>query len=137
MAHQGHEYIICAVWLPLTLHFIHRYSERLRILIWAMPQCPSRSQSSPISQITLYSMLLAIAYIPFCIAGSPLLRDWKTKLAHVAFAEIVVLGILAACSVVCRCFSVAESVSLILPANGSPMRCSRPIISRPGSSSHF
>jgi hypothetical protein len=33
IAHQGHEYIICAsVWLPLKLHFIHRYSERLRIL---------------------------------------------------------------------------------------------------------
>ncbi len=33
MAHKGHEYIVCAaVWLPLTLHFIHRYAERLRIL---------------------------------------------------------------------------------------------------------
>ena len=33
MAHKGHEYIVCAaIWLPLRLHFIHRYAERLRIL---------------------------------------------------------------------------------------------------------
>ena len=31
-AHKCHEYILsAAVWLPLTLHFIHRYAERLRI----------------------------------------------------------------------------------------------------------
>src|ERR1700722_18866826 len=71
MAHKGHEYIICAaIWLPLTLYFIHRYAERLRVLdlgYAAVPIALSILAGSP--QITLYSTLVAIAYIPFCIAG--------------------------------------------------------------------
>ncbi len=60
-------------------------------------------------QITLYSTLVAIAYIPFCIAGSPLLRGWKAKLAHIFFGEFVVLGI--GCLLGCLpLFSVAESL---------------------------
>ena len=111
MAHQGHEYILCAaVWLPLTLHFIHRYSERLRILDLGYAAVPvAFSILAGFPQITLYSMLLAIAYIPFCIAGSPQLRNWKTKLAHVAFAEIVVLGIGCLLGGL-PLFSVAESL---------------------------
>ena len=95
MAHKGHEYIVCAaVWLPLTLHFIHRYAERLRILDLGYAAVPvAFSILAGFPQITLYSTLVAIAYIPFCIAGSPLLRGWKAKLAHIFFGEFVVLGI--------------------------------------------
>ena len=111
LAHKGHEYIICtAVWLPLTLYFIHRYAERLRILdlgYAAMPIAFSILAGFP--QIALYSTLVATVYIPFCIVGSPSLRDWKTKLAHIAFAELVVLGI--GCLLGCLpLFSVAESL---------------------------
>ena len=95
MAHKGHEYIICAaIWLPLTLYFIHRYAERLRILDLGYAAVPvALSILAGFPQITLYSTLVAIAYIPFCIAGSSLLPDWKAKLAHTVFAEVVVLGI--------------------------------------------
>jgi hypothetical protein len=94
-AHKGHEYMICAAaWLPLTLHFIHRYAERLRILDLGYAAIPvSLSILAGFPQITLYSTLLAIGYIPFCIAGSPLLRGWKTKLFHIVFSEFVVLGL--------------------------------------------
>src|ERR1700759_2389331 len=94
-AHKSHEYILSAsVWLPLTLHFIHRYAERLRILDLGYAAVPvAFSILAGFPQITLYSTLVAIAYIPFCVAGSPLLRDWKAKLPHIFFAEFVVLGI--------------------------------------------
>jgi hypothetical protein len=94
-AHQCHEYILCAaVWLPLTLHFIHRYAERLRILNLGYAAVPvALSILAGFPQITLYSTLLVVAYIPFCLAASPLLRSWKTKLAQIAFSEFVVLGV--------------------------------------------
>src|SRR3984893_7208930 len=68
MSHKGHEYIICsAVWLPLTLHFIHRYAERLRIRELGYAEAPvSFSILAGFPQITLYSTLVVIAYIPFC-----------------------------------------------------------------------
>jgi hypothetical protein len=95
MAHKGHEYMICAaVWLPLTLYFVHRYAERLRILDLGYAAVPvAFSILAGFPQITLYAALVVIAYIPFCLAGSSRLRGWKTKLAHIAFAEFVVLGI--------------------------------------------
>jgi hypothetical protein len=111
MGHKGHEYMICAaVWLPLTLHFIHRYADRLRILELGCAAVPvALSILAGFPQITLYSTLVAIAYIPFCLAGSPSLRGWNTKLAHAALAEFVVLGI--ACLLGCLpLFSVAESL---------------------------
>jgi hypothetical protein len=111
MGHKGHEYMICAaVWLPLTLHFIHRYAERLRILELGYAAVPvAMSILAGFPQITLYSTLVAMAYMPFCLAGSPSLRGWKTKLAHIAFAELVVLGI--SCLLACLpLFSVAESL---------------------------
>jgi hypothetical protein len=94
-AHKSHEYILsAAVWLPLTLHFIHRYAERLRILDLGYAAVPvALSILAGFPQITLYSTVLAIAYIPFCFAGAPSLRGWKTKVAHTLFAEFVVLGI--------------------------------------------
>jgi Bacterial membrane protein YfhO len=94
-AHKGHEYIIsAAVWLPLTLHFIHRYAERLRILDLGYAAAPvALSVLAGFPQITLYSTVLAIGYIFFCFAGSPSMRGWKAKLAHIVFAEFVVLGI--------------------------------------------
>ena len=110
-AHKCHEYILCAaVWLPLTLHFIHRYAERLRILDLGYAGVPvAFSILAGFPQITLYSTLLVIAYIPFCVAASPLLRGWKTKLVHIAFSEFVVLGI--GCLLGCLpLFSVAESL---------------------------
>src|ERR1700730_16909077 len=111
-AHKCHEYILCAaVWLPLTLHFIHRYAERLRILDLGYAAVPvALSILAGFPQITLYSTLLAIAYIPFCMAGSSLLRDWKTKVAHTLFAEAVVLGIGCLLGSL-PLFSVAESLS--------------------------
>jgi hypothetical protein len=111
MGHKGHEYIICsAVWLPLTLHFIHRYAERLRILELGYAAVPvAFSILAGFPQITLYSTLVVIAYIPFCLGGSPFLRGWKTKLAHIAFAEFVVLGI--GCLLGCLpLFPVVESL---------------------------
>src|ERR1700733_3071707 len=89
MGHKGHEYMICAaVWLPLTLHFIHRYAERFRILELGYAAVPvALSILAGFPQITLYSTLVAIAYVPFCLAGSPSIRGWKTKLAHIVFAE--------------------------------------------------
>jgi hypothetical protein len=111
IGHKGHEYMICAaVWLPLTLHFIHRYAERLRILELGCAAVPvALSILAGFPQITLYSTLVAIAYVPFCLAGSPSLRGWKTKLAHIAFTEFVVLGI--GCLLGCLpLFSVAESL---------------------------
>ena len=95
-AHKGHEYMICvAVWLPLTLYFIHRYAERLQITDLGYAAVPvALSILAGFPQITLYSTLLLVAYLFFCIAGSPLLlRGWKTKLAHIGFAAGVVLGI--------------------------------------------
>src|SRR5206468_5288839 len=93
-AHKGHEYIVCAaVWLPLTLNFIHRYAERLRILYLGLAPIPvALSILAGFPQVTLYSTLLIIAYIPFCIAGSPLLRGRKTILAHIIISEAVVSG---------------------------------------------
>src|SRR3984957_8035412 len=111
MAHKGHEYIICAaIWLPLTLYFIHRYAERLRVLDLGYAAVPlSLSILAGFPQITLYSTLVTIAYIPFCIAGSPFLRGWKTKLAHIAFSEVVVLGM--GCLLGCLpLFSIAETL---------------------------
>jgi hypothetical protein len=110
-AHKGHEYMICAaVWLPLTLHFIHRYAERLRIMDLGYAAVPvALSILAGFPQITLYSTLVAIAYIPFCIAGSPFLRGWKNKLAHIAFSEVVILGI--GCLLGCLpLFSIAETL---------------------------
>jgi hypothetical protein len=113
-AHKGHEYIICAaVWLPLTLHFIHRYAERLRILDLGYAAVPvALSILAGFPQITLYSTLLAIAYIPFCVAASPLLRGWKAKLAHIAFSETLVLGIGCLLGGL-PLFSVAESLAYL------------------------
>jgi hypothetical protein len=112
MAHKGHEYIICAaIWLPLTLHFIHRYAERFQILDLGYAAVPvALSILAGFPQITLYSTLVAIAYIPFCITGSPLLREWKAKVAHTVFAEVVVLGIGCLLGSL-PLFSVAESLS--------------------------
>jgi hypothetical protein len=112
MAHKGHEYIICAaIWLPLTLYFIHRYAERLRVLDLGYAAVPvALSILAGFPQITLYSTLVAIAYIPFCMAGSSLLRDWKTKVVHTVFAEAVVLGIGCLLGSL-PLFSVAESLS--------------------------
>jgi hypothetical protein len=111
-AHKGHEYIVCAaVWLPLTLYFIHRYAERLRILDLGYASIPvGLSILAGFPQITFYSMLLLILYIPFCLAGSPMLEGWKTKLSHIAFSEFVVLGVggLLGCLPV---LSVAESLA--------------------------
>ena len=110
-AHKGHEYMICvAVWLPLTLYFIHRYAERLQITDLGYAAVPvALSILAGFPQITLYSTLLLLAYLFFCIAGSPLLRGWKTKLAHIGFAAAVVLGIggLLGCLPL---FSVAETL---------------------------
>ncbi|MBV9299816.1 MAG: hypothetical protein JO066_12655, partial [Verrucomicrobia bacterium] len=109
--HKCHEYILCAaVWLPLTLHFIHRYAERLRILDLGYAAVPvALSILAGFPQITLYSALLVAAYIPFCVAGSALLQSWKTKLAHIVFAEVVVLGL--GCLLGCLpLFSVAASL---------------------------
>jgi hypothetical protein len=94
MAHKGHEYMICtAVWLPLTLYFVHRYAEQLRILDLGYASVPvAFSILAGFPQITLYAALVVIAYIPFSLAGSSRLRGWKAKLAHIAFAEFVVLG---------------------------------------------
>ncbi len=59
-----------------------------------MPRCPWLSPFWPVFPKSRSTRpLLAIAYIPFCFAGSPFLRGWKTKLAHIVFAEFVVLGI--------------------------------------------
>jgi hypothetical protein len=110
-AHKGHEYIICAaVWLPLTLYFVHRYADALRILYLGLAAVPvALSILAGFPQITLYSTLLVIAYIPFCITGSPLLRGWKTKLGHIIFSEVSVLGI--GCLLGCLpLFSVAASL---------------------------
>src|SRR3984893_17192063 len=76
MAHKGHEYMICtAVWLPLTLHFVHRYAEQLRILDLGYAAVPvAFSILAGFPQITLYSTLLVVAYIPFCVAGSSFLH---------------------------------------------------------------
>src|SRR3984893_2610253 len=95
MAHKGHEYMICtAVWLPLTLYFVHRYAEQLRILDLGYASVPvAFSILAGFPQLTLYAALVVIAYIPFCLAGSSRLRGWKAKLAHIAFAEFVVLGV--------------------------------------------
>jgi hypothetical protein len=110
-AHKGHEYIVCAaVWLPLALHFIHRYTERLRILDLGYAAVPvALSILAGFPQITLYSALVVLAYLPFCVAGSPLLRGWKTKLAHIAVSAVVIVGIggLLGCLPL---FSVAESL---------------------------
>jgi Bacterial membrane protein YfhO len=94
-AHKGHEYIVCAaVWLPLALHFIHRYRERLRILDLGYAAVPvALSILAGFPQITLYSTLVLLAYLPFCVGSSPLLRGWKTKLAHIAVSAAVILGI--------------------------------------------
>jgi hypothetical protein len=99
-----------AVWLPLTLYFIHRYAERLRIMDLGYAAVPvALSILAGFPQLTLYSALLVLAYLPLCIAGSPLLRGWKTKLAHIGFATAVVLGIggLLGCLPL---FSVAETL---------------------------
>ena len=110
-AHKGHEYMICvAVWLPLTLYFIHRYAERLRITDLANAGVPvALSILAGFPQITLYSMVLVLAYLSFCIADSPSLQGWKTKLAHIGFAAAVVLGVggLLGCLPL---FSVAETL---------------------------
>ena len=111
IAHKCHEYILCAaVWLPLTLHFIHRYAERFRVVELGYAAVPvALSILAGFPQVTLYSTLLTIAYIPFCVAGSPLLPDWKTRLVHIFFAWAVVLGI--GCLMGCLpLFSVAESL---------------------------
>jgi hypothetical protein len=94
-AHKSHEYILsAAVWLPLTLHFIHRYAERLRVLDLGYAAVPvALSILAGFPQITLYSTVVAIAYVPFCFAGTPSMQGLKTKVAHIVFAEFVVLGI--------------------------------------------
>src|ERR1700724_1668896 len=111
MAHKGHEYMICtAVWLPLTLHFVHRYAEQLRILDLGYAAVPvAFSILAGFPQITLYSTLLVVAYIPFCVAGSSFLHGWKAKLAHIAFAEFGVLGIACLLGAL-PLFSVAASL---------------------------
>jgi hypothetical protein len=94
-AHRGHECMICvAVWLPLTLKFIHRYAESLQIMDLGYAAVPfALSILAGFPQIPLYAKLVVLAYIPFCIAGSPLLREWKTKLVHIVSAAVVVFGI--------------------------------------------
>jgi hypothetical protein len=94
-AHKSHEYILsAAVWLPLTLHFIHRYAERLRVLDLGYAAVPvALSVLAGFPQIALYSTVVAIAYVPFCFAGTPSMQGLKTKVAHIVFAEFVVLGI--------------------------------------------
>jgi hypothetical protein len=110
-AHRGHECMICvAVWLPLTLNFIHRYAESLQIMDLGCAAVPfALSILAGFPQITLYSTLVILAYIPFCIAGSLLLREWKTKLVHIVSAAVVVFGIggLLGCLPL---FSVAEAL---------------------------
>jgi hypothetical protein len=93
-AHKGHEYMICvAVWLPLTLYFLKRYAERLRIIdLGYAGVAVGLSVLAGFPQLTLYSTVLVLAYLSFCIVGSPLLRGWKTKLAHIGFAAAVVVG---------------------------------------------
>ena len=111
MAHKGHEYMICtAVWLPLTLHFVHRYAERFRILDLGYAAVPvAFSILAGFPQITLYSTLVVVAYIPFCVAGSSFLRGWKAKLTHIALAEFGVLGIACLLGAL-PLFSVAASL---------------------------
>ena len=94
-AHKSHEYILsAAVWLPLTLHFIHRYAERLRVLDLGYAAVPvALSILAGFPQIALYSTVVAIAYVPFCFARTPSIQGLKTKVAHIVFAEFVVLGI--------------------------------------------
>jgi hypothetical protein len=94
-AHKSHEYILsAAVWLPLTLHFIHQYAERLRVLDLGYAAVPvALSILAGFPQITLYSTVVAIAYVPFCFARTPSMQGFKTKVAHIVFAEFVVLGI--------------------------------------------
>jgi Bacterial membrane protein YfhO len=110
-AHKGHEYIVCAaIWLPLTLYFIHQYAEHLRIVDLGYAAVPvAFSILAGFPQITLYSTLLVLAYLPFCVAGSPLLRGWKTKLGHTAISAAMILGIggLLGCLPL---FAVAESL---------------------------
>jgi hypothetical protein len=93
-AHKSHEYILsAAVWLPLTLHFIHRYAERLRVLDLGYAAVPvALSILAGFPQIALYSTVVAIAYVPFCFAHAPSMQGLKTKVAHIVFAELVVLG---------------------------------------------
>ncbi len=93
-AHKGHEYIVCAAaWLPLTLYFVHRYAARLRVLDLGYAATPTAlSILAGFPQITLYSTLLVIAYIPFCLAGSPLLQSWKAKIVHIVFSLAAILG---------------------------------------------
>ncbi len=111
VAHKGHEYIVCAaVWLPLTLFFIHQYAERLQIVdLGYAAVAVALSILAGFPQITLYSILLVLAYLPFSVAGSPLLRGWKTKLAHAAISAALILGIggLLGCLPL---FAVAESL---------------------------
>jgi Bacterial membrane protein YfhO len=94
-AHKSHEYILsAAVWLPLTLHFIHRYAERLRVLDLGYAAVPvALSVLAGFPQIALYSTVVAIAYVPFCFARTPSMQGLKTKVVHIVFAEFVVLGI--------------------------------------------
>ena len=94
-AHKSHEYILsAAVWLPLTMHFIHRYAERLRILDLGYAAVPvALSVLAGFPQITLYSTMVTMVYVPFCFAGAPSMQGLKTKVAHIVFAEFVVLGI--------------------------------------------
>jgi hypothetical protein len=94
-AHKSHEYILsAAVWLPLTLHFIHRYAEGLRVLDLGYAAVPvALSVLAGFPQITLYSTVVAIVYVPFCFAGAPSMQGLKTKVAHIVFAEFVMLGI--------------------------------------------
>ena len=110
-AHKGHEMMICvAAWLPLTLYFIQRYAEAQRNMDLGLGAVSfSLGILAGFPQLTVYSGLLLVAYLPFCVAGSPLLRGWKTKLAHIAFAGAVILGI----GVLLSClplFSVAETL---------------------------
>ena len=94
-AHKGHEMMICvAAWVPLTLYFIQRYAEAQRsrdLGFGALSFALSILAGFP--QLTVYSGLLLVAYLPFCVAGSPSLQGWKTKLAHLAFAAAAILGI--------------------------------------------
>jgi hypothetical protein len=60
-------------------------------------------------QITLYSTLVMLAYLPFCLFGSPLLCGWKAKLVHVAVSAAVILGIGGLLGSL-PLFSVAESL---------------------------
>ncbi len=113
-AHKGHEYIVCAAaWLPLALRFIRQYAERLRILDLGYAAVPvALSILAGFPQITLYSTLVVVAYLTFCIAGSPFLRGWKVKLAHVVASAAVILGIgsLLGCLPL---FAVAESLPFL------------------------